>query len=334
MTKEPVGLRGAEFEDLVGEVQARMQGVLDQQARLQLLLDAVVTMAADLSLDGVLSRIVAIASRLGDANYAALGVLGDAVDKRLRTFIYSGISEADAVEIGELPRGHGLLGLIIDRPEPLRLRDIAEHPASYGFPPNHPPMHSFLGVPVRIRERVFGNLYLTEKADGTDFTDDDQEIVIALAAAAGVAIENARLYEEATRREAWLQATAEITASLLDTTTSDEALQAIVDSARKVADSEVAWIVTGVTPDDLAVRAVAGISVPPEELAVPVVEDSIARSVVETGQPVLVRDVDDDAAHPQRRFASRVAGPRGDRGGAAGIAVVGHPWRARTRLDR
>ncbi|KAA1417810.1 GAF domain-containing protein [Nocardioides humilatus] len=191
------GLQGADFEELVREVEARMQGALDQQARLRLLLDAVVTMAADLTLDGVLSRIVAIASRLADARYAALGVLGDADEQPLRTFIHHGISADVAVEIGDLPRGHGLLGLIIDRPEPLRLHDIAEHPESYGFPPNHPPMHSFLGVPVRIRDRVFGNLYLTEKRDGTDFTAEDEEIVIALAAAAGVTIENARLYEEA-----------------------------------------------------------------------------------------------------------------------------------------
>lgn len=294
MPGEGRGLDGAEFEDLVREVQSRMRGALDQQARLRLLLDAVVTMAADLSLDGVLSRIVAIASRLVEAKYAALGVIGDAADKRLRTFIYHGISEEEAVEIGELPRGHGLLGLIIDRPEPVRLHDIAEHPESYGFPPNHPPMHSFLGVPVRIRERVFGNLYLSEKTDGTDFTADDEEVVIALAAAAGVTIENARLYEEATRREAWLQATAEITALLLDTTTSEEALQAIADSACRVADSDVAWIVAGSGADDLTVRAVAGLTVGTTELAGLSLEDSIALSVVETGEPVSIRDLADD----------------------------------------
>jgi signal transduction histidine kinase len=288
------GLRVAEFEDLVHEVQARMRGALDQQARLQLLLDAVVTMAADLSLDGVLSRIVAIASRLGNARYAALGVLGDAADKRLRTFIYDGITDEDAVQIGDLPRGHGLLGLIIDRPEPLRLHDIAEHPESYGFPANHPPMHSFLGVPVRIRDRIFGNLYLTEKEDGTDFTDHDEEIVIALAAAAGVVIENARLYEEAARREAWLQATAEITAVLLEAATSEEAQQAIADCALKVADADVAWIVAGTTMDDLSVRAVAGLSVGPDELAGLSLEHSVALSVVESGEPVSVRDIAKD----------------------------------------
>jgi signal transduction histidine kinase len=192
-------LRDAEFEALVHEVQARMRGALDQQARLRLLLDAVVTMASDISLDDVLSRIVEVASRLVDAKYAALGVIGDTEDKPLRTFIYTGISPDEAAKIGDLPRGHGLLGLIIDRPEPLRLHDIAEHTKSYGFPPHHPPMHSFLGVPVRIRDLVFGNLYLSEKRDGSDFTVDDQEIVVALAAAAGVMIENAQAREDRQR---------------------------------------------------------------------------------------------------------------------------------------
>ena len=168
-------------------------------------------MAADLSLDRLLSRIVEIASGLAGAQYAALGVLGDGPERRLRTFVTHGMSPSQVSEIGDLPTGHGLLGLIIDRPEPLRLHDIAEHPASYGFPPSHPPMSSFLGVPVRIRGQVFGNLYLTEKVGGEDFTEQDEEIVVALAAAAGVAIENARLYEEAARRERWLSATAEIT---------------------------------------------------------------------------------------------------------------------------
>ena len=162
----PSGLLEVEFDDLLREVLRRVEGVLDEQARLRLLLDAVVTMAADLTLDGVLARIVAVASSLVDARYAALGVLDVGDARRLRTFIHHGISEDEVVEIGELPTGHGLLGLLIDEPRPIRLHDIAAHPASYGFPPHHPPMSSFLGVPVRIRDKVFGNLYLTEKAGG------------------------------------------------------------------------------------------------------------------------------------------------------------------------
>jgi GAF domain-containing protein len=190
-------LSEVEFDELLREVLGRVQGALDEQARLRLLLDAVVTMAADLTLDGVLARIVSIAGSLVDAQYAALGVLDVGTRRRLRTFVHHGISADQAEGIGDLPTGHGLLGLLIDDPRPIRLHDIAEHPASYGFPEHHPPMHSFLGVPVRIRDQVFGNLYLTEKAGGGDFTAEDESIVVALAAAAGVAIENARLYEEA-----------------------------------------------------------------------------------------------------------------------------------------
>ncbi|MBM7515683.1 GAF domain-containing sensor histidine kinase [Nocardioides nitrophenolicus] len=236
-----VDLGQVEFEELVREVRDRMHGALDQQARLQLLLDAVVTISADLSLDGVLSRIVAIASRLVDARYAALGVLSAGRQRRLRTFVHHGISTELAAEIGDLPTGHGLLGLIIDRPEPLRLHDIAEHPASYGFPEHHPPMSSFLGVPVRIRERVFGNLYLTEKAGGGDFTAEDEEIVIALAAAAGVAIENARLYEETTTRETWARATAALGAVLADPDSADDAVTGLVAQARELAAADGAW---------------------------------------------------------------------------------------------
>src|SRR6185436_9334943 len=199
-------VEGADFEDLLREVLNRVNGALDEQARLRLLLDAVVSMAADLSLDGVLARIVAIAREVTGANYAALGVLNSAPRKGLRTFVHHGMDPVQVEQIGALPTGHGLLGLLIDKPEPLRLHEIGTHPQSYGFPPGHPAMSSFLGVPVRIREQVFGNLYLTQKAGGVDFSQEDEEIVIALAAAASVAIENARLHEEAHRREEWLAA--------------------------------------------------------------------------------------------------------------------------------
>ena len=252
----------------------------------QLLLDAVVTMSADLSLDSVLSRIVAIASSLVDAEYAALGVLSASPDRRLRTFIHHGMDPDTAAIIGPLPEGHGLLGLIIDRPEPLRLHDIAEHPASYGFPAHHPPMRSFLGVPVRIRGRVFGNLYLTEKVGDGDFTAEDEEIVVALAAAAGVAIENARLYEEATDRAAWLDATADITALLADPEANDP-LQSVADRAREVAAADVAWIVTSSDSSTLQVQAVSGSDV---DVLPSLRDDSQVRSVLDTGAVSTVED--------------------------------------------
>ena len=283
-----------EFEDLLREVLDRMHGVLDEQQRLRLLLDAVVTMAADLSLDGVLSRIVSIAGTLVDAKYAALGVLGAGPERRLRTFVHHGVTTEQVAEIGDLPTGHGLLGLIIDRPEPLRLHDIAEHPASYGFPPHHPPMRSFLGVPVRIRDQVFGNLYLTEKAGGGDFTQVDENIVVALAAAAGVAIENARLYEEAAQREAWLAATAEVIGQLSRADEGIDPLQTVADRAREVARADAAWIVSGRDVSELAVRVVSGPPADPARLGHMRLEHSLARHVIEKGEPTAVESLGDD----------------------------------------
>ncbi len=161
--------------------------------QLRRLLDAVVGLGADLDLAPVLARIVAAATELVDASYGALGVL-DESRTSLAEFITVGIDADDRARIGELPKGHGILGRLITDPRPLRLPDLSEHPDSCGFPPNHPPMSSFLGVPVTIRGEAFGNLYLCDKANGDVFSDIDEELVVALAAAAAVAIENARLY--------------------------------------------------------------------------------------------------------------------------------------------
>jgi signal transduction histidine kinase len=160
---------------------------------LRQLLDAVMTVGSDLDLPSVLRHIVESAVALVDANYGALGVL-DETGTSLAQFITVGLDEETRRRIGPLPKGHGILGLLIREPHAIRLPDLAEHPDSYGFPPNHPPMKSFLGVPVRVRDQVFGNLYLTDKTTGEVFTDIDEELVIGLAAAAGVAIENARLH--------------------------------------------------------------------------------------------------------------------------------------------
>jgi signal transduction histidine kinase len=151
------------------------------------------TVSSGLDLPTVLQQIVESAAELVDARYGALGVL-DPSRTRLAQFITVGIDDETHRAIGHLPEGHGILGLLILDPRPIRLPDLKEHPDSYGFPPHHPPMHSFLGVPVRLRDEVFGNLYLTDKQTGEVFTDVDEELVVALAGAAGVAIENARLH--------------------------------------------------------------------------------------------------------------------------------------------
>ena len=161
--------------------------------QLRRLLDGVLTIGSDLDLLTVLQTIVATAVELVDATYGALGVL-DESHSRLSDFITVGIDEAGRRAIGHLPEGHGILGLLIVDPKPLRLPDLREHPDRFGFPPNHPAMTSFLGVPIAVRGEVFGNLYLCDKASGETFTDVDQELVVSLAVAAGIAIENARLH--------------------------------------------------------------------------------------------------------------------------------------------
>ncbi|CAI9407615.1 sensor histidine kinase [Nocardioides sp. T2.26MG-1] len=329
----PSELAGTGFDELLREVLVRVNGVLDDRARWRLLLDAVVTMAADLSLDDLLARIVEIASDLADAKYAALGVLGAGSDHRLQTFVTHGIDPAQHRAIGDLPTGHGLLGLIIDQPTPLRLRDIAEHPASYGFPPHHPPMRSFLGVPVRIRDKVFGNLYLTEKVGGEDFTEQDEALVVGLAAAAGVAIENARLHEEAARRERWLAATAEVTARLAGPGGQDEALQIVSDHARELADADVAWIAAGPDASGLRLRVVSGEPADHATMVAVELESSLTSSVVRTGTPVAVEDISADprAVNVPRALGWPRIGPaiivplRGTAGVAGVLALAWKP---------
>jgi len=160
---------------------------------LRRLVDAVLSVSADLDLRSVLERIINAAVELVDARYGALGVL-DESGTRLANFITVGLDSETYAAIGDLPQGHGILGLLILEPKPLRLPDLSEHPDSFGFPPNHPPMRSFLGVPILVRNQVFGNLYLTDKQSAEVFSDVDEELVVALAGAAGVAIENARLH--------------------------------------------------------------------------------------------------------------------------------------------
>jgi signal transduction histidine kinase len=169
----------------------------DEDGRIRRLLDAVVAIASDLDLPHVLRRLVTSACELVDARYGALGVIGpgaDGLDRELVEFITVGI-DADGIRaIGPYPTGRGILGLLITDPKPLRLANIADHATSWGFPPNHPPMRSFLGVPIQLRDAVFGNLYLTEKRSAAEFSEADEQLVVALAGAAAVTIENARLH--------------------------------------------------------------------------------------------------------------------------------------------
>lgn len=201
------------LRELLLEVQDRIEQIVEGRDRLDGLIDAILAITSGLKLDATLRAIVHTAAELVDARYGALGVRG--YDHRLVEFVYEGIDEETRHLIGSLPEGRGVLGALIEEPKPIRLDDISRHPASVGFPLHHPPMRTFLGVPVRIRDEVFGNLYLTEKADGQPFSDDDEVLVQALAAAAGIAVDNARLFEESRTREAWIEATRDIGTQML-----------------------------------------------------------------------------------------------------------------------
>src|SRR5439155_14851783 len=153
-----------------------------------------------------------------------------------------GVSDEVRHRIGDLPHGRGILGLLIDEPHALRLTDLSRHELSYGFPPNHPPMKTFLGVPVLVRGEVFGNLYLTEKRGGGEFTPADEQLVLALASAAGLAVQNARLYEQARQRQRWLETSGQISTRLLAGAPAREVFPLLVSSAREIAEADTAFL--------------------------------------------------------------------------------------------
>ncbi|GAB4101721.1 GAF domain-containing sensor histidine kinase [Micromonospora taraxaci] len=304
----------------------RVGDVVTSRERLRALLDAVVGIGSNLDLRTTLQRIVGSACDLVGARYGALGILGP--DRLLHDFIVHGITPEQHAKIGDLPHGRGVLGLLIDEPRPLRMPDITKHPRSYGFPANHPPMHSFLGVPVRIRDQVFGNLYLAEKQGGAQFTDDDEEIVVALAAAAGVAIENARLYALAHRRERWLAATAEITSVLLGEVRRTDALALVARRAREVAEAELALVL--LYDADLAqftVEVVDGADAQAQALVgtvLPVADTSFGAAVAE-GRHDRVDDLAHAAPWPALlRTGPAVISPLATAETLHGVLVVAH----------
>ncbi|MFG1912329.1 GAF domain-containing protein [Kribbella sp. NPDC048928] len=253
---EYAGLSRVRLDALLQELLGRVHEIMEYQDRLRALLDAVVGIGADLDLNSTLDRIVGTACELADSRYGALGVVGPD-GKRLVRFITHGVSDDEIAAIGPYPEGHGILGLLIEHPEPIRMHDLAEHPRSYGFPSNHPPMKSFLGVPIRTREHVYGNLYLTEKTGGADFTEDDERTVTALAAAAGVVIDNARLYADTEQRRRSHEVTAEITQLMLGEFDADQALQLIAQRCREISRAQVSGVLI-TDGDELVVRAIDG----------------------------------------------------------------------------
>jgi two-component system, NarL family, sensor histidine kinase DevS len=234
------------------------------QTRLRALLDAGIALSSELSLDAVLQRIVEAAAELTGASYAALGVI-DQSGEALERFVVTGIDEETQAAIGDLPRGRGILGVLIRDARPLRLDDLAKHPRSVGFPANHPPMKSFLGVPILLRGVAYGDLYLTEKAGGEPFSEEDQELIEVLASQAAVAVENARLYESATRWLKQLESMNEIANALASEMELPRLLELVAVRLRELVQARLVAIALPAPDGSLVIRAVAG--GPGEELA-------------------------------------------------------------------
>ncbi len=234
-----------------------MNTVTPSEGRLRLLLEASTAITSELSLESLLQRLVTTAAELTGARYAALGVIGPS-GLQLERFVTTGIDDETHRAIGDLPRGRGILGVLIDEATPLRLHDLSDDPRSVGFPPNHPAMHTFLGVPILMRGVAYGNFYLTEKTGGEDFTDEDQEIVSLLAAQAAVAIENARLYEAATQWSQQLESLNEIGNALATETDLERLLDLVARRSRELLNARLVTVLLPVGAEELRFVAVAG----------------------------------------------------------------------------
>ena len=234
-----------------------MGAVSSNETRMRALVKTGVAITSELSLDALLQRLVEAASELTGARYAALGVI-DRSGSELERFLTTGIDTETHAAIGELPRGRGILGVLIREHAPLRLHNLGDDPRSVGFPPNHPPMGTFLGVPIHLRGVAYGNLYLTEKAGGEDFTDEDQELVELLASQAAVAIENARLYEAATGWSKQLESLNEVGNALATETDLDRLLDLVARRLRELLDARLVTVLLPSGDDQLRFAAVAG----------------------------------------------------------------------------
>ena len=261
------------------------------------LLESARVLASDLSLPAVLERIVELAAELTGARYGALGVLGS--DRHIRQFITVGLTAEERQAIGPIPQGKGVLGALIHGARPLRLRRLSDDSRSAGFPPNHPPMGSFLGVPVTARGRVFGNLYLTEKQGADQFSPEDEAALVILATQAGVAIENAALFEESRRRERWLEAVREIGAAILTGQPVETVLRTVAHDARELVGAATSVIVTPALEDDVGSELMITVADGAHadqlhHLPVPM-EGSISGDVMRTSRTTVLTDASGDA---------------------------------------
>jgi len=282
------------------------------------LIQAGLVLASELSLSAVLQRIIELAAEITGARYGALGVLEEG---RLTEFITTGITPEQRRAIGDLPVGHGILGLLIHRGTdrtPVRIADITKDPRRHGFPPHHPEMRSFLGAPIIARGEVFGDIYLTEKQGAPGFTEEDEQAILVLASQAGVAIHNARLYEETRRRERWLDAVRDITNAVLSGTGSDEALF-VASGARDLVAADLATVVIRDTRGkELVIQVADGDNAEALARRVFPAEGSISGAVVLSGRSEVFEDVSTDALPDQPVVEL------GDMGPAAVVPLAGH----------
>lgn len=293
------------LRELLAEVQDRVHQIVKGRDRLDGLVEAMMVVTSGLDLDTTLRTIVQTATELVDARYGALGVRGvDGVgEDGLVDFIVVGIDDELRARIGEPPSGRGVLGVLLDDPKPIRLDDIRLHPDSVGFPANHPPMRTFLGVPVRIHDEVYGNLYLTEKNDGQPFSPDDEVLVEALAAAAGIAISNARLYEQSRERQSWIEATRDIATELLRGSEPARVFRLIAEEALRLTGAHAALVAVPADTDlpadeidELVVVEAAGAAGEPAGAPPISLRDNAIGSVFQARAPRRTPGVADTAA--------------------------------------
>jgi signal transduction histidine kinase len=315
------------LDELLAELQVRLEAVLATRDRVNALFEAVVAVGTNLDIEVVLRGIVESAVTLVDARYGAMGVIGDG--GRLTEFIPVGLTEDEIVRIHHWPEGRGLLGALITDPRPLRIADLGKHELSSGFPAGHPPMTSFLGVPIRIRDEVYGNLYLTQKRDGTQFDQEDESVLVALAAAAGVAIENARLYDEARRQQRWLSATAEVTRALLSGADVSDALELITTKSLEMSGADL--VVLALPTADktrLQIEHAAGVGADEALGLVLPGTRSASGLVLESGGLLIVDDFNHDervasAAREHMNLGPAILVPLGASGNVHGVLTAG-----------
>jgi signal transduction histidine kinase len=344
-TTEPERDPRLSVERLMSQLVDQASVIMSAQERLRRLLAANRSIVQELSLPAVLRRIVNTARELSGARYAALGVIG--ADGSLEQFLHVGMDPQAVGQNCELPEGHGLLGVLIKDPKPIRVPRLADHPRSVGIPDGHPPMTTFLGVPIRSRGAVFGNLYLTDREDGHPFTAEDEELVLSLAATAGIAIENARLYEESRRRQEWLRASGEISRQLLDPEAEySETLHHIATSVNRLAAADVVTIVRPTTASvgqtELEVVAATGAA---EQTLIGLrysAEASISWQAMQEGRGLRVQSIDqysDVYIHllphvpVNQAMALPLKGETGPRGAIVAGRIIPHPPFSDADLD-